>query len=165
MYFNYTKYNPIVFQLQNTNYFCQDHKIQNTLNVFKIHVFQLLVFQLLQHIIIRCCCGKQCELLLNRFLIKDLHHKLNLLCHLPLSSIIDDKIRPHTSFSTPCRKNISTPPPRLSTPHLKKNFDPPTSFWTIRTLQKGGVVLEWMRNGLNEVVERMRVGRIEACYM
>src|SRR6218665_2127037 len=49
MYFNYTKYNPIVFQLQNTNYFCQGHKIQNTLNVFKMHVFQLLVFQLLQH--------------------------------------------------------------------------------------------------------------------
>ena len=49
MYFNYTKYNPIVFQLQNTNYFCQGHKIQNKLNVFKIHVFQLLVFQLLQH--------------------------------------------------------------------------------------------------------------------
>jgi len=42
MYFNYTKYIPIVFQLQNTNYFCQGHKIQNTLNVFKIHVFQLL---------------------------------------------------------------------------------------------------------------------------
>ena len=42
MYFNYTKYIPIVFQLQNTNYFCQVHKIQNTLNVFKIHVFQLL---------------------------------------------------------------------------------------------------------------------------
>jgi len=51
MYFNYIKYIPIVFQLQNTNYFCQGNKIQNTLNVFKIHVFQLLVFQLglLQH--------------------------------------------------------------------------------------------------------------------
>ena len=30
MYFNYTLYIPIVFQLQNTNYFCQGHKIQNT---------------------------------------------------------------------------------------------------------------------------------------
>ena len=51
MYFNYTKYILIVFQLENTNYFCQDHKIQNTkyLNVFKIHVFQLILFQLLQH--------------------------------------------------------------------------------------------------------------------
>src|SRR6218665_1149699 len=49
MYFNRTKYIPIVFQLQNTNYFCQGHKIQNTLNVFKIHVFQLFVIQLLQH--------------------------------------------------------------------------------------------------------------------
>ena len=38
-----------VFQLQITKYFCEGHKIQNTLNVFKIHVFQLLVFQLLQH--------------------------------------------------------------------------------------------------------------------
>jgi len=49
MYFNHTKYIPIVFQLQNTNYFCQGHKIQNTLNVFKIHVFQLFVFQLSIH--------------------------------------------------------------------------------------------------------------------
>ena len=49
MYFNYTKYIPIVFQLQNTNYFCQGLNIQNTLNVFKMHVFQLFVFQLLQH--------------------------------------------------------------------------------------------------------------------
>ena len=43
--------NTFQLQLQNTNYFCQGHKIQNTLNVFKIHVFQLLVFQLLQHCI------------------------------------------------------------------------------------------------------------------
>ena len=56
-------------------------------------------------IIIRYWCCKQCELLFNKFLIKGLRHKLigNLLCHLPLSSIIDDK--------------ISTPPPLLSTPH------------------------------------------------
>ena len=40
-YINYTKYIPIVFQLQNTNYFCQGHKIQNTLNLFKIHVFSI----------------------------------------------------------------------------------------------------------------------------
>ena len=47
MYFNYTKYIPIVFQLQNTNYFCQDHKIQNTkntLNVFQIQYFNYLYF-------------------------------------------------------------------------------------------------------------------------
>jgi len=46
MYFNYTKYIPIVFQLQNTNYFYQGHKIQNTLDVFKIHVglFQLYLY-------------------------------------------------------------------------------------------------------------------------
>src|SRR6218665_2571733 len=80
-------------------------------------------------IIIRYCCGKQCELLLNRFLIKDLHHMLNLLRNLPLSSIIDDKIRPPTSFSTPCGKKFRPPylfsrPPHLqkiSTPHL--HFD------------------------------------------
>src|SRR6218665_648733 len=39
MYFNYTKYIPIVFQLQNTSYLCQGHKKENTLNVFKIHYF------------------------------------------------------------------------------------------------------------------------------
>src|SRR6218665_452325 len=80
-------------------------------------------------IIIRYCCGKHCELLLNRFLIKDLPHILNLLRHLPLSSIIDDKIRPPpTSFSTPCGKKMSTPtsslyppPTKISTPHL--HFD------------------------------------------
>jgi len=49
MYFNYTKYLPIVFQLQITVVKATKYKIQNTLNVFKIHVFQLLVFQLLQH--------------------------------------------------------------------------------------------------------------------
>jgi len=31
MYLNYTKYIPIVFRLQNTNYFCQGHKVQNTI--------------------------------------------------------------------------------------------------------------------------------------
>jgi len=30
MYFNYTKYILFVFQFQNTNYFCQGRKIQNT---------------------------------------------------------------------------------------------------------------------------------------
>ena len=44
MYFNYTKYIPIVFQLQNTNYFFQGHKIQNTLNVFQIQYFNHLYF-------------------------------------------------------------------------------------------------------------------------
>jgi len=88
-------------------------------------------------IIIRYCCGKQCARApLNRFLIRDLHHKLHLLCHLPLSSVIDDKIRPPTSFSTPCRKKNFDPPPRLSTPSPKEKFRPPTSFWTIRTLAR-----------------------------
>ena len=35
---------PIVFQLHNRNYFCQGHKIQNTLNVFQIQSFNYLYF-------------------------------------------------------------------------------------------------------------------------
>src|SRR6218665_2573764 len=78
--------------------------------------------------LIRYCCGKQ----LNRFLIRDLHHKLDLLCNLLLSSIIDDKIRPPPSFSLPPpQQNSSLPPP----PPSKEKFRPPTSFWTIRTLR------------------------------
>src|SRR6218665_3280101 len=139
MYFNYTKYNPIVFKLQNTNYFCQGHKIQNT-KYFKciqntyISITCISITPTLLIVIIDCC-GKHCELLLNRFLIKDLHHILNLLRHLPFSSIIDDKIRPPpTSFSTPCVKKISTPLPLLSTPPPQKNLDSPTSILTIRSL-------------------------------
>src|SRR6218665_477644 len=82
-------------------------------------------------IIIRYCCGIQCELLLNRFLIKELHHTciLNLLCHLPLSSIIDDKIRPTTSFSTPCGKKILRPPYLFSRPpYLQKILTPHLHF-------------------------------------
>src|SRR6218665_2202614 len=78
-------------------------------------------------IIIRYCCGKQCELLLNRFLIKDLNHKLNLLCHLPLSSIIDEKIRLPTSFSTPPPIKISTLT-SSHTPPPTKNLDPHLHF-------------------------------------
>src|SRR6218665_3396734 len=96
MYFNYTKYNAIVFQLQNTNYFCQGHKIQNILNTcISITCISITPTPLN---IIRYCCGKHCELLLNRFLMKDLHLILNLLRHLPLSSIIDGKIRPPPLF-------------------------------------------------------------------
>src|SRR6218665_3309229 len=73
------------------------------------------------------CCGKHCELLLNRFLIKDLHHILNLLRHLPLSSIIDDKIRHPTSFSTPCWKKIDSPTSSLDRPPTK-NLDPHIHF-------------------------------------
>src|SRR6218665_662753 len=76
--------------------------------------------------IIRYCCGTQCEVLLNRFLIKDLNHKLNLLCHLPLSSIIDEKIRPLTSFSTHPPKKFQ-PSPLLTTPPTK-NLDPHLHF-------------------------------------
>src|SRR6218665_4127843 len=74
-------------------------------------------------IIIKYCCGKQCELLLNRFIIKDLHHILNLLRHLPLSSIIYDKIRPPPLFQLPCGTNFD-PLPLLSTPPLTKILDP-----------------------------------------
>src|SRR6218665_2222931 len=74
-------------------------------------------------IICRYCCGKQCELLLNRFLIKDLHHKFTLLCHLPLSSVIDDKIRLPPLFQ-PCVEIVFRPPPLLSTPTYKKSRPP-----------------------------------------
>src|SRR6218665_3413094 len=85
------------------------------------------------NIIIRYCCGKQCDLLLNRFLIKYLHHKLNLLCHFSLSSIIDEKLRPPTSFSTPCL-NKCRPPRLLSTPPPPQKISTPTSIFTIRSL-------------------------------
>src|SRR6218665_2971101 len=64
-------------------------------------------------IIIRYCCGKQCELLWTDFL----HHKLDLLCNLPLSSIIDDKIPPPPPFLPPLQKKSKTPPPPPY-PHL-----------------------------------------------
>src|SRR6218665_2622054 len=83
-------------------------------------------------IIFRYCCGKQCELPLNRFLIKDLHHKLNLLYHYPLSSIIDDKIRPPPLFQ-PRVKKKSTPTSSFDPPTYKKSR-PPTSILTIRSL-------------------------------
>ena len=76
-------------------------------------------------IIIRYCCGKQCELLLNRFLIKDLHHKLNLLCQLHNEGLFfynwwQNSTR--TSFSTPCRKQFQPPIYEKSrSPHL--HFD------------------------------------------
>src|SRR6218665_1049403 len=76
-------------------------------------------------IIIRYSCGKQCELLLNRFPIKDLHHILNLLRHLPLFSIFDDKIRPPTSSSTPRGEKMSTPTSSLDPPPTKKSRPPP----------------------------------------
>src|SRR6218665_782920 len=70
-------------------------------------------------IIITYYCGKQCELLLNRFLIKELHHKLNLLCHLLLSSIIDDKIRPPPLFQPRVEKKIQPPTSSRDPPPIK----------------------------------------------
>src|SRR6218665_1404759 len=78
-------------------------------------------------IIIRYCCGKQCELLLNRSLIKGLHHILKLLRHLPLSSIIDDKIRPPPLFQPRVEKKFD-PLPLLSTRLPTKNVDPHLHF-------------------------------------
>src|SRR6218665_4210618 len=78
-------------------------------------------------IIIRYCCGKKCELFLNRCLIRDLHHKLNLLCHLPLSSIIDDKIRSPPLVQPRVGKKFD-PTPLLSTPPPTKNLDPHLHF-------------------------------------
>src|SRR6218665_2508252 len=56
------------------------------------------------------------------------------------------KFYPHLFFN-PVSKKMSTPPPRLSTPHLKKNVDPPTSFWTIRTLGIRGQKASWFARG------------------
>src|SRR6218665_955553 len=50
------------------------------------------------------------------------------------------KFDPHLFFN-PVSKKISTPPPRLSTPPPKEKFRPPTSFWTIRTLVIGLLIL------------------------
>src|SRR6218665_2875122 len=52
---------------------------------------------------------------------------LNLLHHLPFSSIIDDKIRPPTSFSSLCGKKIRPPTSSLD-PTTYKNLDPPPPF-------------------------------------
>src|SRR6218665_3258 len=82
---------------------------------------------------IRYCCGKHCELLLNRFLIKDLHHILNLLRHLPLSSIIDEKIRPPPLFQPVWTKNVDPPTSSLD-PRTYKKSRPLTSILTIRSL-------------------------------
>ena len=70
---------------------------------------------------------------MNRFLIKYLFHKLNFLCHLPLSSIIDDKIGPPPLFN-PVSEKIFDPPPLLSTPLHLQNITTPTSILTIRSL-------------------------------
>jgi len=66
--------------------------------------------------------------LLNR-LIRDLHHRLNLLCHLPLSSIIDEKFDPHLFFN-PVSKIFFDP-------HLFSR--PLTSNLTIRLLRKASI--------------------------
>src|SRR6218665_14114 len=44
MFFNYTKYIPIIYQLQNSNYFFLSKKIQNTLNVFLTRISNYLYF-------------------------------------------------------------------------------------------------------------------------
>src|SRR6218665_2089144 len=96
-------------------------------------------------IIIKYCCGKHCKPLLNRFLIKDLHHILNLLRHLPLSSIIGDKIRPPTSFSTPCGKKFR-PAYLFSRPPTYKKSRLPTSILTIRSLPSDSLstIIIWL---------------------
>jgi len=72
---------------------------------------------------------------LNRFLIKDLCHKLNLLYHLPLPSIIDDKILSPPLFQ-PRVEKFFRPPTSSLNPHLQ-NISTPTSILTIRSLLKG----------------------------
>src|SRR6218665_2530460 len=96
-------------------------------------------------LIIRYCCGKQCELLLNRFLIRDLHHKLDLLS---FTSFFynDDKIRPPPLFQ-PRVEKISTPQLVSQSPP-KEKFRPPTSFWTIRTLTKDAQMVTGLANAV-----------------
>src|SRR6218665_1360210 len=95
------------------------------------------------------CCGKQCEVLLNRFLIKDLNHKLNLLCHLPLSSIIDEKIRPPTSFSTHPPKKISTLTSSHNPPPTKNlaggSYDPPPDPLVVRVFLPSAIAVLRLR--------------------
>src|SRR6218665_1335078 len=115
---------------------------------------------------IRYCCGKQCEVLLNRFLIKDLNHKLNLLCHLPLSSIIDENIRPPTSFSTHPPKKFQ-PSPLLTTPHLQQT-PTPSLILTIRslyTVSKGLAQGPWRgsQNGIRTHDLPIQRHRINQC--
>src|SRR6218665_2034297 len=83
--------------------------------------------------IITYCCGKQCERnSFEQISNKRLNDRLNLLCHVPLSSIIDDKIQLPTSFSTPCRKCLR-PLTSSFNPTPTTNLDP-TSILTIRSL-------------------------------
>src|SRR6218665_3014601 len=63
------------------------------------------------------------------------HHKLDSLCHLPLSSITDDKIRPPPLFQPRVENNFR--PPTSSLNHTYRKMSTPTSFWTIRTLPNG----------------------------
>src|SRR6218665_544554 len=44
------------------------------------------------------------------------------------------KFDPHLLFNPVSKKNFRPPHLVSQPPHLKKNFAPPTSFWTIRTL-------------------------------
>ena len=66
---------------------------------------------------------------------KSLHHKLLLLCHLPLSSIIDDNIRAQPLFQLRVEEKFA-PLPYFSTPPTYKKSLPPTSIFTIRSLFK-----------------------------
>jgi len=49
VYFKYTKYTQIVFQLQNTHYLCYVNKVQNTLNVFLMHILITYISVTIQH--------------------------------------------------------------------------------------------------------------------
>jgi len=81
---------------------------------------------------------------------KDLHHKLNLLWHLPLSNIIDDIIR-HPPLFNPVWKRFLDPHLFSRPPTYKKNLIPPPPFWQFDQCID---VCIFFPSGLNESLPR-----------
>src|SRR6218665_1270251 len=59
---------------------------------------------------------------------------MNLLCHLPLFSIFDDKFNPHLFFNPVSNKNFDPRPTSSLDPPTYKKILTPTSIFTIRSL-------------------------------
>src|SRR6218665_1079575 len=90
-------------------------------------------------IIIRYCCGKQCELLLNRFLIKT--YTINSIYHVIYLFLLYlmTKFNPPPLFQPRVEKQFR-PQTLLSTPHLQKNLDPTLHFDNSITAGGSGIV-------------------------
>src|SRR6218665_685677 len=86
-------------------------------------------------IIIRYCCGKQCELLLNRFLIKT--YTINLIYHVIYLFLLYlmTKFNPHLFFNPVLKNNFD--PKLFSRPPTCKKISTPPSILTIRSLLEG----------------------------